>query len=181
MVEGEILGALGGLDDEQLQDVIAEARALIESRGREREEQQLERRRILNELRVIGESLHWNMVNCGNCPKCGYRKDGSRNQKRPHGPYPFLYVPSARTPTGYTTRYVAKHELSTVKRRIAEKKLRAELARQEIEEIKSGKWEPDADTERAEDVWVPGEATGKTMPRVDEAIDRILERAAEEI
>lgn len=116
-----------------------ERAAREELRRRERERRDLDE--MQRQLQQIGEYLDTDAyINCGNCSRCGYGPEHDRMPlrdatTRPHGPYAYLYIRSAKAKSGYTCRYVRQDDVGEVSRRIREKReeARAEVARLEGE------------------------------------------------
>ncbi len=128
---GGLAGALSGLTLEELEQFKVQTDAALWTARRERREEDAERCAALREMAAVGEALVWEMVHCGNCRRCGYRKHGPTDASvRPHGPYPYLW--SWGRGGRLVKRYVKRSEVEGVKARLQHKQLRARRAREEL-------------------------------------------------
>ncbi|MDP9439863.1 MAG: hypothetical protein M3P49_14165 [Actinomycetota bacterium] len=128
---GGLAGALAGLTLEELEQIKVQTDAALWMARRERREEDSERRAALREMAAMGEALVWEMIHCGNCKRCGYRKHGPTDASvRPHGPYPFLWSWGRRG--RLVKKYVKRTEVVEVKERLRVKRERSRRAREEL-------------------------------------------------
>ena len=128
---GGLTGALAGLTLEELEQLKAQTDAALRMARREWREKDAERHAALREMAVTGEALVWEMVHCGNCKRCGYRKHGPTDASvRPHGPYPYLW--SWGRGERLVKRYVKRTEVEEVRERVRIKQERARRASDEL-------------------------------------------------
>ncbi len=151
---GGLVGALSGLTLEEMEQVQVQIDAALWTARRERREEDAERRAALQEMAAVGEALVWEMIHCGNCRRCGYRKHGATDASvRPHGPYPYLW--SWGRGGRLVKRYVKRTEVGEVKACLQSKRLRARRTREELRRARGGSLNP-ATVEEIERMEVSG-------------------------
>lgn len=128
---------LSGLTVEELEELKLQTDAALWMARRGQREEDSERRAVLREMAAVGEALVWEMIHCGNCRRCGYRKHGATDASvRPHGPYPYLW--SWGRGGRLVKRYVKRSEVEEVKARLQSKQRRARRAREELRRARCG-------------------------------------------
>lgn len=160
--------ALSGLTVEEVEELKVQADAALRIARRDQREEDSERRAVLREMAAVGEALVWEMIHCGNCRRCGYRKHGATDAAvRPHGPYPYLW--SWGRGGRLVKRYVKRSEVEEVKVRLQSKQRRARRAREELRRARRGGSPNPATVEEIERMEISG-----TLDE-DSEIDRITE------
>lgn len=163
--------ALSGMTAEELVVLRVQVDAALMNAREDREQEDSERKRALREVASVGEALVYEKINCGRCRRCGYAEKGERTSERPHGPYPYLWRWGRGGKISKT--YVKQGQVEAVEKRIAAKKEKACLAREELRRTRRGAAVDPGAVEEIAGMAVPD---ASEVPReVREELDRIVQ------